>query len=89
MKLCIYGAGAIGGYLGLKVHRGGIDVSLVAGGAHLEAMRRDGLALETGGDRSVAKVRCTDDPATLGTQDFLVTCLKAHSVSGAVTRCGR
>jgi 2-dehydropantoate 2-reductase len=43
MKICIYGAGAIGGYLGVQLARAGADVSLVARGAHLAAMRESGL----------------------------------------------
>ncbi len=45
MKICIYGAGAIGGYLGVQLARAGVDVSLVARGAHLAAMKQNGLKL--------------------------------------------
>ena len=48
MKICIYGAGAIGGYLGVQLARAGADVSLVARGAHLAAMRANGLKLLIG-----------------------------------------
>ncbi len=48
MKICIYGAGAIGGYMGLMLHEGGADVSLIARGPHLAAIRENGLErLET------------------------------------------
>jgi ketopantoate reductase len=50
MKICIYGAGAIGGYLGVELARAGADVSLVARGAHLAAMRAHGLTLQIGGE---------------------------------------
>jgi 2-dehydropantoate 2-reductase len=84
MKVCIYGAGAIGGYLAVQLHRAGAEVSVVARGAHLDAMRRDGLTLQIDGETRVAKIRCTDDAAELGRQDYLIICLKAHSVSDAV-----
>ena len=69
MKVCIFGAGAIGGYLGVQLSRGGIDVSLVARGAHLAAMRSNGVRLHIDGAERVARLPCTDDPAELGIQD--------------------
>ena len=80
MKVCIYGAGAIGGFLGVQLARAGADVSLVARGAHLAAMRENGLALLIGDERRVERLRCTDDPAELAVQDFVIICLKAHSI---------
>jgi 2-dehydropantoate 2-reductase len=80
MKVCIYGAGAIGGYLGVQLARAGADVSLVARGAHLAAMRENGLTLLLGDGRHVERPRCTDSPAELGAQDFVIICLKAHSI---------
>jgi 2-dehydropantoate 2-reductase len=84
MKICIYGAGAIGGYLGVELARAGADVSLVARGAHLAAMRSDGLKLQIGDEERVIKPRCTDNPAELGAQDVVIICLKAHSVTGVL-----
>jgi 2-dehydropantoate 2-reductase len=84
MKICIYGAGAIGGYLGVELARAGADVSLVARGAHLAAMRSDGLRLLIGDEERVIKPRCTDNPAELGAQDVVIICLKAHSVTGVL-----
>src|SRR5260221_9289235 len=83
MKICIYGAGAIGGYVGVQLARAGVDVSLVARGAHLAAMRANGLRLQIDGSEHVAHVRCTDHPAELGTQDFVIIALKAHSIPEA------
>ncbi len=54
MKICIYGAGAIGGYLGVELARAGADVSLVARGAHLAAMRANGLTLQIGDEWNLA-----------------------------------
>jgi 2-dehydropantoate 2-reductase len=80
MKICIYGAGAIGGYLGVLLARAGANISLVARGPHLAAMRENGLRLLIGDETLVARPRCTDDPAELGVQDFVIICLKAHSI---------
>jgi 2-dehydropantoate 2-reductase len=84
MKVCVYGAGAIGAYLGVALVDAGCDVSMVARGPHLAAMRANGLTLESGGTTRTVKLRCTDDPAELGPQDFVVLTLKAHSVRPAV-----
>lgn len=83
MKLCIYGAGAIGGYLGVELSLAGCEVSLIARGPHLEAMRKKGLTLLIGGETKVARVLATDDPAEAGPQDAVILTLKAHSVSAA------
>ncbi len=57
MKVCIYGAGAIGGYLGVQLAQAGADVSLVARGAHLEAMRQNGVKPVIDGEERVAAAR--------------------------------
>jgi len=84
MKICIYGAGAIGGYLGVQLARAAEDVSLIARGLHLAAMRDNGLRLQIGDEERVARLRCSDNPAELGIQDFVIVCLKAHSITGAL-----
>src|ERR1700760_3887029 len=86
MKICIYGAGAIRGYLGVPPARAQADVSLVARGAHLAAMRDNGLKLLIGDEERVVRPRCTDNPAELGAQDFVIICLKAHSITGVLTQ---
>jgi 2-dehydropantoate 2-reductase len=78
MKVCIYGAGAIGGYIGVLMKLAGADVSLIARGAHLEAIRANGLKLLIGGEEKTAKMTATADPAELGHQDFVIIALKAH-----------
>ncbi len=80
MKICIYGAGAIGGYLAVRLVEAGHEVSVVARGRHLDAVRRRGLTLVTGGERRVTKVRATDDPTELGPQDYVITTLKTHAM---------
>ena len=84
MKVAIFGAGAIGGYLGAEFARAGIDVSLVARGAHLAAMQRHGLTLRIAGEERRVRVRATDDPRELGPQDYLIVALKAHSIPAAL-----
>ena len=84
MKICIYGAGAIGGYLGVQLAQAGADVSLVARGAHLAAMKANGLKLLIGDEERVVHPRCTDNPADLGVQDVVIICLKAHSITGVL-----
>jgi 2-dehydropantoate 2-reductase len=84
MKVCIFGSGATGGYLGVELARAGAEVSLVARGAHLEAIRRNGLKLLIDGEERVAHAPATDDPKELGPQDYVIIGLKAHSIPGAV-----
>ncbi|MDX1396666.1 MAG: 2-dehydropantoate 2-reductase [Gemmatimonadota bacterium] len=84
MKICVFGAGAIGGYLGVELSLAGHDVTLIARGPHLEAMKSNGVRLLIDGEERVARPRCTDDPLGVGHQDYVIITLKAHSVSGAV-----
>ncbi|WP_223421275.1 2-dehydropantoate 2-reductase [Tateyamaria pelophila] len=85
MKICIFGAGAIGGYMGVKLAQAGADVSLVARGPHLAAMNAKGLTLiEDGADPVTVSVTASDNPADLGPQDYVIVTLKAHSVPSVV-----
>src|SRR3546814_10585960 len=88
MKVCIYGAGAIGGYLAVELaSAGAAEVTCIARGPHLAAMREHGLKLVTGdGAEKVAKVNATDDPAEAGPQDFVIVTLKAHSAAAVADR---
>lgn len=87
MKICIFGAGAIGGYMGVKLAQAGADVSLVARGPHLAAMQANGLTLHENDKAPVTvPVIASDDPAALGVQDYVIVTLKAHSVPPVVTR---
>lgn len=83
-KICIYGAGAIGGYMGAMLAKAGADVSLVARGPHLAAMRENGLILETAEGRETVPVTASENPADLGEQDYVIITLKAHSVPGVI-----
>lgn len=84
MKICIYGAGAIGGYMAAELAFAGYDVSLVARGPHLAAIKAKGLTLIKDGQTRTAKITATDTPAELGAQDYVVITLKAHSVPPVV-----
>jgi 2-dehydropantoate 2-reductase len=85
LRVCIFGAGAIGGYVGASLHGlAGVDVSLVARGAHLDAMRRHGLRLIVDGEERIARLRCTDDARELGPQDYVILALKAHSIGASL-----
>ncbi len=87
MKICVFGAGAIGGLVGAKLAAAGeADVSLIARGPHLAAMRGNGLKLVTSEGESTVPVTATDDPAELGQQDYVIVALKAHSVPGIVDK---
>lgn len=86
MKICIYGAGAIGGYLGAALSRTDCEVTLIARGPHLEAMRNNGLTLLIGDETRRAEIACTDDPAGIGPQDYVILTLKAHSVAPIINR---
>lgn len=84
MKICIFGAGAIGGYMGAKLAQAGADVSLVARGPHLKAMRENGLRLIEEGGETTVQVTASDNAADLGPQDYVIVTLKAHSVPAVV-----
>lgn len=86
MKICIFGAGAIGGYMGAKLAQAGADVSLVARGPHLKAMRENGLTLIEEAGMSNVAVNVSEDPAALGEQDYVIVTLKAHSVPAVVPK---
>lgn len=87
MKICIFGAGAIGGYMGVKLAQAGADVSLVARGPHLAAMKDKGLTLiEEDKDPVTVPVTASDNPADLGPQDYVIVTLKAHSVPPIVDK---
>ena len=81
MKVCIYGAGAIGGWLGVKLARAGCEVSVVARGATLEAIRERGLRLHENNETLEAPVRCSSSAAELGPQDLVVVAVKAPAMA--------
>ena len=86
MKICIFGAGAIGGYMGVKLAQIGTDVSLVARGPHLDAMKKNGLRLIEGESDVTVPVEASENPEDLGFQDYLIITLKAHSVPSIIEK---
>ncbi len=82
MRICVVGAGAIGGFLGARLALTGHEVTLIARGAHLQAIREHGLKLiEQDGRASIARpVLATADIAEAGPQDTIIVALKAHSL---------
>ncbi|MDP5219681.1 2-dehydropantoate 2-reductase [Ruegeria sp. 2205SS24-7] len=85
MKVCIFGAGAIGGYVAAKLAQTDVDVSVIARGPHLAAMQEKGLTLhEDGRDPINVPICASDNAADLGPQDYVFITLKAHSVPAVV-----
>ena len=80
MRICVFGAGAIGGNFAARLADAGNEVSVVARGAHLEAIRARGLTLLAGDKKIVAKVHASDRPADLGPQDAVISTLKATAL---------
>ena len=80
-KICVFGAGAIGGYIGARLaHKAEADISLVARGPHLAAMEANGLTLKQGEETFTVHPRVTSDPKSLGPQDFVIVTVKAHAL---------
>ncbi len=86
MKVCIYGAGAIGGHIGGHLVRGGADVSVIARGPHLEAMQKNGLRVYGDSLDFSVPVNATENPADLGPQDYVFITLKSHQVDGVLEK---
>jgi 2-dehydropantoate 2-reductase len=82
MRFCVVGAGAIGGYIGAKLAVAGEDVTLIARGAHLEAIQKNGLKLisDEGTEAVVNNLKATNDMREAGEQDVVLLALKAHGV---------
>lgn len=84
MKICIFGAGAIGGLMGAKLAaKGDVDVTFIARGPHLAAMRENGVKLISEGEERVVHPRCVESAEEAGPQDYVLVTLKAHSLPSA------
>ena len=88
MRICVFGAGAVGGHFAAQLAASGHEVSVVARGAHLEAIRRNGLTLLKGEQRIVGKVRAAEDPRELGPVDYVLVTLKATALATMAERVG-
>lgn len=88
MKVCIYGAGAIGGWMGVKLAQAGCEVSVVARGATLDALREHGLRLIESGETHAVKVQASDQPEALGVQDLVIVAVKAPGMAAVAQQIG-
>lgn len=87
MRIAVFGTGGVGGYFGGRLAHAGEDVAFIARGKHLEALRSDGLRVDsTGGDFHVHPVVATDDPADIGLVDHVLVAVKAWQVPDAARR---
>jgi 2-dehydropantoate 2-reductase len=83
MNIAIFGAGAIGGMLGVKLAQAGADVTFIARGPHLAAMQANGVIMHSGGETIQVRPRCVASAAEAGRQDYVIVTLKAHSLPAA------
>jgi 2-dehydropantoate 2-reductase len=81
MRLCVFGAGAVGGHFAAKLAASGHDVSVVARGPNLTAIRRNGIVLRIGERQILGRVTASDRPGDLGEQDFVISTLKAPGLA--------
>jgi 2-dehydropantoate 2-reductase len=85
MRICIFGAGAVGSHFAVRLALSGHEVSCVMRGPHLDAVKADGLRLRVGDAEFTAKVKASADPAALGQQDVVISTLKAPGVAALAT----
>ncbi len=88
MKICVYGAGAIGGYLGGRLAKGGAELSVVARGPHLAALRAEGLTVHAPEGVLHSRPAASDNPADLGPQDAVVVCTKVPALPSVAEGIG-
>lgn len=89
MKLAVYGTGGVGGYFGGRLAQSGVDVSFIARGEHLSALRDRGLRVRSvRGDFHLAEVAVTDDPAQVGAVDYVLVTVKSAQTAGVASRLG-
>ncbi|MGH8690833.1 MAG: 2-dehydropantoate 2-reductase [Burkholderiales bacterium] len=81
MKICVFGAGAVGGLFAAWLARSGYEVAVVARGSQLEAIRRGGLRVRSNGQTQSFQVKAESDPAKLGPQDYVLVTVKAQSLA--------
>ena len=90
MKIAVMGSGGVGGFYGARLAKGGADVTFIARGAHLEAMRARGLRVESPliGDFVLPEVKVTDDPASIGPVDLVFITVKSYALTDAARAIG-
>jgi len=89
MRIAVFGAGAIGGYLAVKLHQAGANVTVIARGAHLAAMRERGLTLKSEGSETTVRLACTDRAEEAGPQDYVIVTLKATGLASAAPQIAK
>ncbi|MEO6840278.1 MAG: ketopantoate reductase family protein [Bradyrhizobium sp.] len=85
MRICIFGAGAVGSHFAVRLAMAGHEVSCVMRGPHLEAVKANGLRLRVGAAEFSADIKASDDPSALGPQDVVISTLKATGLNSLVT----
>jgi 2-dehydropantoate 2-reductase len=86
MKICVYGAGAVGGHIAARLAAAGAEVSAIARGRHGQAIRERGLTLLRGDDRLHVTLRCVEDPIELGRQDVVVITVKGPGLPAVAAK---
>ena len=89
MRIAVFGAGAIGGLLAVKLHQAGANVCVIARGPHLAAIREKGLSLRSEGQTSTVRIPCTDNAAEAGPQDYVIVTLKANGLVPAAAQIAK
>ena len=89
MNVCVYGAGAVGGSIAARLAAAGENVSVIARGAHAEAIRQGGLTVLSGDSRIKARVRVASDPSELGAQEVVIVAVKGHQLPAIAKPLGR
>ncbi|HET7474310.1 MAG TPA: ketopantoate reductase family protein [Candidatus Limnocylindrales bacterium] len=88
IRVAVFGAGAVGAYYGKRLGDGGAEVTLIARGRHLDALRRDGLTIVEPEGTSTTRLPATDDPARIGPVDVVLFCVKSYDTDEAARRLG-
>jgi 2-dehydropantoate 2-reductase len=83
VKIAVFGAGGVGAYYGAGFARGGAEVALIARGAHLEALQKERLTIETAEGIEHYRLRATDDPSEIGRVDVVLFCVKSYDTTSA------
>lgn len=88
MRIAVFGAGAVGGYFGARLAAAGEDVTFVARGSHLAAIRKTGLRIESpNGDLTIHPAQATDDPASIGVVDYVMFAVKLFDTEAVARAC--
>lgn len=88
MRIAVFGAGAVGGYFGARLAAAGEDVHFVARGAHLDAIRKTGLRVESpNGNLTIHPAQATDDPASIGPVDYVMFAVKLFDTEPVAHDC--